>query len=421
MTRFTVCEEFYALSNILFQRIYYCLIDSFITLQMTDCSLTVLFVTANGDRSNGIYNYTETMARALNRNTDIDAETLFLSRTDMFSLKDWSHMFSRVSEHKIDVIHFQYGLTDLGVAGPLMLILLRLLTDTKVITTSHEQASSKAWYVKNTENSVLSLLAPVIVPLIYIYDILVNMLSHVIVTHTDQHAAEIVPSRLTTVQTIPHYIHPAADPETTDDGLGSLSESELETFHHRDVLTTFGRVTPKKGHSDVVRALPDMEDSIYIIAGDIINTHSNYTDELRELAEDLGVYDRVYFTDYLKEDEISKLFEYTDVAVLPYETVTQSGALYEALSRKCPVITSDLPPFLSLLSEWDIGKVYKKGDATQLISIIREIISKAESYEYAVQQFIEKNSTTVIARQHEKTYYNLICSRDDYSTGSVSR
>jgi len=118
------------------------------------------------------------------------------------------------------------------------------------------------------------------------------------------------------------------------------------------VLATFGLIGPGKGLETAIAALPAVlarhDDVRYIIAG---ATHphvarrdaDNYRHSLEELAERLGVADRVLFLPaFLTEAELAALLGRTDLFLTPYRSPEQicSGALTFALAAGVPAVST---------------------------------------------------------------------------------
>jgi len=86
------------------------------------------------------------------------------------------------------------------------------------------------------------------------------------------------------------------------------------------------------------------------------------------LADRLGVRDQVRHVGYVTADDFPKLFGATDLAVVPYEQVTQSGAVNTALAYHCPVLATALPAFEELAAEYDCVRTYDDpGDIAEAV------------------------------------------------------
>ena len=100
-----------------------------------------------------------------------------------------------------------------------------------------------------------------------------------------------------------------------------------------------GRLTQQKGPDYFLRAAqkvlslePDVK---FVIAG-----KGDLLDDLKELAEELGIKRKVVFTGFLKKDPVAKAFKAADVYVMPSLSEPFGIAPLEALAHDVPVIIS---------------------------------------------------------------------------------
>ncbi|HWU48577.1 MAG TPA: glycosyltransferase family 4 protein [Asticcacaulis sp.] len=120
----------------------------------------------------------------------------------------------------------------------------------------------------------------------------------------------------------------------------------------RQVLTTFGLLSPNKGIETVIAALPELvrqcPNLTYLIIG---ATHPHlirhegeaYRERLKTMARDLGVEDHIRFINrFINDDELVDILQATDIYVTPYLTEAQitSGTLSYALALGRPVVST---------------------------------------------------------------------------------
>ncbi|MEJ0061428.1 MAG: glycosyltransferase [Terricaulis sp.] len=120
----------------------------------------------------------------------------------------------------------------------------------------------------------------------------------------------------------------------------------------REVLLTFGLLSPNKGLENVIRALPrivkERPDALYVVLG---ATHPTlvardgevYRESLIELARELGVSDNVRFVNsYVSADDLREYLAAADVYVTPYlhEAQITSGTLSQAVALGKAVVST---------------------------------------------------------------------------------
>jgi len=173
-----------------------------------------------------------------------------------------------------------------------------------------------------------------------------------------QHSAEILREvfhvSVDKIDLIPHGIPdlPFTDPNFYKDGFGTEG---------REVLLTFGLLSPNKGIENVIQALPKIlsrhSNVIYMVAG---ATHPHvlrregdkYRAYLQKLAHDLGVEGSVIFRNrFVSPQEMVELIGAADIYITPYKHKAQvvSGTLAYALSAGKAIISTPYLHAIELL------------------------------------------------------------------------
>lgn len=160
-------------------------------------------------------------------------------------------------------------------------------------------------------------------------------------------------------------------------------------FAGRQLLLTFGLLSPGKGIEAVIRALPalvaDHPDLLYCIAG---ATHPNligregeaYRTGLQALAQSLGVADHVHWIDaFIETDDLLDLIEAADIYVTPYPGAAQStsGTLAYALALGKVVVSTPYVHATELLAE-DHGVLVPFGDSAAIAEAIGALLNDPE-------------------------------------------
>lgn len=113
----------------------------------------------------------------------------------------------------------------------------------------------------------------------------------------------------------------------------------------KKVLLNFGIYRPYKGFDETIKAMPSIlekhEDAfLYISTG--LRLFKDVSD-LSRLVEELNLKEKSKLVfDFVNSDEIEAIFKASDIVILPYKQVSQSGILNLALYFKKPVIISNL-------------------------------------------------------------------------------
>ena len=158
------------------------------------------------------------------------------------------------------------------------------------------------------------------------------------------------------IDLIPHGIPDLAftDPNFYKDGFGTEG---------KDVLLTFGLLSPNKGVENVIKALPSIllrhSNVVYMISG-VTHPHilrregDVYRESLQKLAKDLGVEANVIFRNrFVSPQELVELIGAADIYITPYKHKGQvvSGTLAYALSAGKAIISTPYLHAMELLDE----------------------------------------------------------------------
>lgn len=180
------------------------------------------------------------------------------------------------------------------------------------------------------------------------------------------------------IDLIPHGIPnlPFADPNYFKDEFGVAG---------KQVLLTFGLLSPNKGIEYALRALPDIIQEfpkiVYIVLG---QTHPNllrdegeaYRLSLKRLAKDLGVEKHVvFFNRFVELEELMRFIGAADIYLTPYLTEAQitSGSLAYAFGSGNAVVSTPYWHAAELLTA-ERGKLVRFRDAKAIAGAVVELL-----------------------------------------------
>lgn len=163
---------------------------------------------------------------------------------------------------------------------------------------------------------------------------------------------------------IPHghmldYVEEATKRESRR--LLSISEDKI-------VFLFFGQIKKVKGIDVLLRALVLLKEKypeLYVvIAGSVWKSDFTNCQEIID-KYDLSKYLKVDIR-YIPNEEVKYFYAASDVCVLPYTDVYQSGVIQLAYGYRKPVVSSDLPAFTQFVEEGITGFVSEAGNAKVL-------------------------------------------------------
>lgn len=170
-------------------------------------------------------------------------------------------------------------------------------------------------------------------------------------------------------------------------------------------LIMYGNQSYYKGTDILVDALnllpKDCQDKVHtVIVGKIA---PDYYEPLKKKTEYLDV---EWIPEFVPDDVLYNKIAESDVIVVPYREISQSGVLLLALSFKRPIIASDLPSFKETLTGYKENMFFVKESAVSLASVIKRTIDDPPALmlqKKLIESLSGNLSWSCIARQYEKT------------------
>ena len=154
----------------------------------------------------------------------------------------------------------------------------------------------------------------------------------------------------------------------------------------RDVILTFGLLSPGKGIGTMIEALPAIIDhfpnALYVVLGathphTIAQAGETYRDSLKELAIRLGVSDHVRWVDaFVETESLLDYLEAADIYATPYLNPAQitSGTLSYAVGLGKPIVATPYVHARELLAEGH-GRLVDFGDSKGFADAIIELLA----------------------------------------------
>lgn len=195
--------------------------------------------------------------------------------------------------------------------------------------------------------------------------------------------------------------------------LKSDARKKLEIPENKKVLLFFGYIRKYKGLSLLLQALSEaiikVPDIFLIIAG--------------EAADDYQIYQKIIDENYLNEitlsaieyiplEKVSTYFSASDIVVLPYINIYQSGILYLAFAHKRPVIVTNVGGLPEVVEEGKNGFIIPANDPNALTDAIIKSFADVKKLEemgnYAYEKAKQDYSWDNIAKKTIEVYKDVL-------------
>jgi glycosyltransferase involved in cell wall biosynthesis len=137
------------------------------------------------------------------------------------------------------------------------------------------------------------------------------------------------------IDVTPLGVRPAA---SVDPSLEASVRAQLQLAGAR-VLLCVAQKRPYKNLQTLIRVLPELDDDVVLV---LPGSSTDYEDELRAVASELGVSARVRFPGWLSDRELDGLYALASAFVLPSLIEGFGLPVLEAMARGVPVACSNL-------------------------------------------------------------------------------
>jgi glycosyltransferase involved in cell wall biosynthesis len=239
-------------------------------------------------------------------------------------------------------------------------------------------------------------------------------LSHHLFVHTQQMGRELsdefgVPEGRITV--IPFGINNAT-PRTSLSG--AEARRRLGLSERERVVLFFGRIAPSKGLDLLIAAFREVasrDESCRLVIAGRPDRCEEYWRAIREDIEpDVRAGRILVRAEFIPDDETEVYFKGSDVLVLPYREIYQSGVLFLSHSFGLPVIAADVGSLKDDIVHGKTGAMFQKEDPVELATTLAEYFSsdlyrqldehRSEIIDYAVSRHSWDGIAETIARTY---------------------
>ena len=292
----------------------------------------------------------------------------------------------------ISIFHFHIFYTNVLVLFNLLFV---KIFSGKIVLTVHDVSS-----FSNSSNS------SIIEKLIY-------KLTDRIITHNEFSKLEILNVNADSSSCISIVPHGSYTPFINIQYDKEKSKEQLGIPNNRRILLFFGMIKKVKGLEVLLSALKGVikknTDVLLVIAGRVWeNDFSAYQKIIDE--NNLSEYILLH-TKFIPQEDVEHYYCASDLVILPYKKIYQSGVLMMTLSYERPALVSDLPPLKEIISDNENGFLFKTENVSDLTAKLNGILSDKGLMEEVRVKGAELINTKYdwgeIGRQTKQAYQSL--------------
>tara|TARA_Y100001954_G_scaffold237155_1_gene299963 strand:- start:944 stop:1786 length:843 start_codon:yes stop_codon:yes gene_type:complete len=245
------------------------------------------------------------------------------------------------------------------------------------------------------------------------YSRLIYFFSDLIITHNKFSKDEIISNFRfleNKIEIIPHgnYLPFISAEENQKNARAKLSISD-----DKKVLLFFGMIKSVKGLDVLLEAMPKIVKSnpniLLLVAGKPWkDDFSKYENQISRLNIKKYCMLEIKFIDH---KDVSLFYSASDIVVLPYRKIYQSGVLMMSLCYKKPVVVSDLPSFKEVLKDKETAVFFSSENSSALSEAVNFLLNDEKLLEnikinaFALMQ--DKFSWTYIGQLTSKAYNKI--------------
>jgi D-inositol-3-phosphate glycosyltransferase len=180
------------------------------------------------------------------------------------------------------------------------------------------------------------------------------------------------------------------------------------------VVLFLGHIRETKGLDLLLEAIPEVtrkvNDVVFLIAG---RPWKSDFSPYQKLIGDLNIQDRcVLHIGFIPKEALEQYYSASDIVVLPYRKIYQSGVLIMAMSLGTPVLVSDLPGMTEIVSHGSTGYVFAQGSkddlAEQLIRALKDDSGRAQVTKRAFDYMLRYHSWELIGKETLSLYRSVL-------------
>lgn len=177
------------------------------------------------------------------------------------------------------------------------------------------------------------------------------------------------------------------------------------------IILSFGALAPYKNVESLIKAgeIINNPNLFIIIAGAPKKETVYYAEKISKMVAKSSIRENIFFyPEYISSDIVCNIFTASDVCVLPYKYIYQSGVLFLSYAFKRPVIVKDVGALSESVIPGETGMIYKNDEnlAQTINDYFNSVIFKNPNKTILrIQQYVLNNySFMKISRQYKTVY-----------------
>jgi glycosyltransferase involved in cell wall biosynthesis len=177
------------------------------------------------------------------------------------------------------------------------------------------------------------------------------------------------------------------------------------------IIFFVGRIVNEKGVHILIDAIPKILKHYYKVKF-VIAGKGPELEYLQRKAKVMNIAQKIYFTGYISDDELGKLYKCVDIGVFPSLYEPFGIVALEGMIAKIPVIVSDTGGLSEIIEHGIDGMKFYAGNSNSLADCVLEMLYNPEKSEIirnrAYEKVIRMYNWDTIAHQTYQLYANIV-------------
>jgi len=175
----------------------------------------------------------------------------------------------------------------------------------------------------------------------------------------------------------PHYVPSPIDSNDKD---GSNWRQQNGISSDARVMLVFGFISRRKRLELAIQALAKMPKNTMLIIGGspVFESDRLYFESTMEMAESLGLKDRIIVTGYLHDSDLASVMNAADLVLFPPSDAYSSGSLARAISFLRPILAASTSTVREIVQTDPCMATFEPDNADDLARKADELLDSAE-------------------------------------------
>lgn len=167
---------------------------------------------------------------------------------------------------------------------------------------------------------------------------------------------------------------------SSDDRSEKNDENQKRLYETQ--ILYIGKIDVHRGIENLIRSYPLIEKK-YPKAGIVLVGDGKQKKYLEDLTDNMGISKNVHFAGWVKHSQLPQYIKNSDICCIPHvkcehTDTTLPNKLFDYMSFKKPILSSNLSPVMRIVKECGCGRIYESGNRDSLFRALVDLLEKSD-------------------------------------------